>query len=137
MEAVTDNSKDCTFQSTNVEDSISTKDKKKDSGGIWKCFCCSLEERYNFKGTKPPFAKHLYFSEDCYIMKDPFSPPNRGEILVLGADCSICGNPVCMECSLFYAKRFCKVCALKNIEHFPLKLQSKIMHLNRENNEDV
>lgn len=113
------------------------KNKNKDFIGTWKCFCCDLEEHYNYKGTKPPFAKHLTFSEDCYIMKDPFSPPSKGEILLLGADCSVCQKSVCMECSFYYTKRFCKNCALKNIKHFPPKFENKILQFKNNSNEEV
>lgn len=97
---------------------------------VWKCSSCPLEEKYDYKGKNPPFAKHLIFSEECYIMKDPFSPPNRGEVLVLGGDCKICNNPVCIECSIYLNNRFCNKCAMKNIKSFPLETHKRIKKLN-------
>ncbi|XP_011306550.1 cysteine-rich DPF motif domain-containing protein 1, partial [Fopius arisanus] len=94
-------------------------------GGKFKCFRCSLEERFDYKGTKPPFSRAIVYLEECYIMKDPFTPPNKGQVLVLGGDCSICGQSVCLSCSIFYAKRFCKECANNN-DNLPKQLQSKI-----------
>ncbi|CAB0043708.1 unnamed protein product [Trichogramma brassicae] len=102
------------------------------SGGIWKCKYCSLEEYYDYKGMKPPFAKHLKMLEDCYIIKDPFSISNKCEVLVLGANCSICKCSCCMECSIYYYKRFCKSCAIKNSHCFPSKLNDKIKQLNNK-----
>lgn len=137
MEAVATGTKDIAPQSPKLNaDEIEIAKDKKDVGGILKCCYCHLEERYDYKGSKSLFAKHLSFTEDCYIMKDPFNPSNRGEILVLGADCSICEKSVCTECSLFYINRFCKGCALKNIQHFPQKLKLKITQLNQEHNEE-
>lgn len=132
METVSSSSKRISFKSADSEDT--GEKKNKDFIGTWKCFCCNLEEYYNYKGCKPPFAKHLLFTEDCYIMKDPFSPPGKGEILVLGADCSICNKTVCMECSFYYTKRFCKKCALKNIKNFPIMFEKKILQF--ENNDE-
>jgi len=103
--------------------------KKRDPGGTFKCAYCPLEEHFDFKGAKPPFARQIKFSEDCYIMKDPTSLPNRGEVLVLGADCAMCKKPVCLGCSVFYAKRFCPKCATDSISNLPPQLHGKIKSL--------
>ncbi|XP_048516114.1 cysteine-rich DPF motif domain-containing protein 1 isoform X2 [Athalia rosae] len=108
---------------------------KKDHGGEFRCSYCLLEEHYDYKGAKPPFAKNLAYLEDCYIMKDPFSQPNRGEVLVLGADCIVCNKPVCLGCSIFFAKRFCRDCAAKNIASLPMQLHAKIKSLRKENDQ--
>ena len=126
-----------TLLNSSLENVDITKDKKKDLGGTWKCYVCNLEEHYDYKGNKPNFAKHLSFLEDCYIMKDPFSSPNKGEILILGADCTICKSSVCMDCSIFYTKRFCKICALHNVQHFPDKLKNKISSFSHAIEEEV
>lgn len=93
------------------------------------CSFCYLKERYDYKGTKPPFARQLIYLEECYIMKDPFSLPNKGEVLVLGADCNICKRIVCLGCSIFYTQRFCLKCAFNNIQKLPFQLHSKINNL--------
>lgn len=132
-----------TVSSSSKNDSLELREhgvnsnKNKDFIGTWKCYCCDLEEHYNYKGNKPPFAKHLSFLEDCYIMKDPFSPPGKGEILLLGGDCSVCEKSVCMECSFYYTKRFCKDCALKNIKNFPPKFKNKILQFKKNSDEEL
>ncbi|KDR08158.1 Putative transferase C1orf69-like protein, mitochondrial, partial [Zootermopsis nevadensis] len=64
-------------------------------GGIFTCVRCGLKEHYFYKGKKPPFTKKISFREDSYVMKDPFSPPNKNQLLLLGSDCSLCNIPVC------------------------------------------
>ncbi|XP_014475188.1 PREDICTED: cysteine-rich DPF motif domain-containing protein 1 [Dinoponera quadriceps] len=99
------------------------------AGGIFACSFCTLKEHYDYKGSKPPFARQLVYSEECYIMKDPFSLPNRGEVLVLGGDCSTCGHAVCLSCGIFYAKRFCPKCAFGIMRNLPIQLHGKINNL--------
>ncbi|XP_017757410.1 PREDICTED: cysteine-rich DPF motif domain-containing protein 1 [Eufriesea mexicana] len=108
------------------------QDSKDTASPIFKCCCCSLEERFDFKGLKPPFARQLTYLEECYIMKDPFSLPNKGEVLVLGADCNFCKKPVCLGCSIYFGKRFCSRCASTNIQNLPSQLHSKIKSLIKE-----
>ncbi|XP_012536003.1 cysteine-rich DPF motif domain-containing protein 1 [Monomorium pharaonis] len=101
-------------------------------GGTFTCSFCPLKEHYDYKGAKPPFARQLVYLEECYIMKDPFSLPNRGEVLVLGADCSMCGHAVCLGCSIFYTKRFCPKCASSNMQYLPPQLHGKIRNLTKQ-----
>ncbi|KAG5305758.1 CDPF1 protein, partial [Acromyrmex insinuator] len=101
-------------------------------GGTFTCSFCLLKERYDYKGTRPPFARQFVYSEECYIMKDPFSLPNKGEVLVLGADCSICEHAVCLGCSIFYTRRFCSKCAFSNMQHLPPQLHGKIRNLTKK-----
>nr|XP_012139189.1 PREDICTED: cysteine-rich DPF motif domain-containing protein 1 [Megachile rotundata] len=102
---------------------------KQTTVGIFTCSYCALQERYDFKGTKPPFARQLTYLEECYLMKDPFSLPNKGEVLVLGADCNFCTKPVCLGCSIYFGKRFCLECASNNMHNLPTQLQTKIKSL--------
>lgn len=106
--------------------------KKPDPGGTLKCAFCSLEEHYDYKGRKPPFARQIYFSEDCYVMKDPWSAPNKAQVLVIGGDCSLCEKSICLGCSIFYTKRFCRECANEKIDSFPSQLHTKIKNLKSE-----
>lgn len=101
---------------------------KRDLGGTFRCEFCSLVEHYHYKGLKPPFARDILYNDNCYIMKDPFSLPNRGEVLILGGDCSICNKSVCLDCSIFYIKRFCQECVAKNIDNLPSQLKNKMKH---------
>lgn len=94
----------------------------------FKCSSCDMEEKVQYKGTKPPFSRNIALKHPSYVMKDPFSPPGKGEILVLGADCAICENSVCIskECSLFYNQAYCLQCAYKCIETFPAEIKTKL-----------
>jgi hypothetical protein len=97
-------------------------------GGVFTCVRCRLEERYSYKGKHPPFTKKILFREDSYVMKDPFSPPNKNQLLLLGSDCCLCSMPVCQsqDCSIFYTRRFCRSCAEENLKHFPSAVQIKL-----------
>lgn len=114
---------------SDVNQQVTTRNQQTAVNDIFICSFCSLKERYDYKGARPPFARQLVYLEECYIMKDPFSLPNRGEILVLGANCSICDLAVCMECSIFYTKRFCLKCASSNMQNLPPELHNKIRNL--------
>lgn len=94
----------------------------------FKCSICGLNENAQYKGTKPPFSRNVVLKHSSYVMKDPFSPPGKGEILVLGADCAVCENPICIskECSLFYNKTYCLECAHKCLNTFPAEIKTKI-----------
>ncbi|KAK3518122.1 hypothetical protein QTP70_033217 [Hemibagrus guttatus] len=69
----------------------------------------------------------LRFLEDCYGMRDPFTP-NKDKFLILGSKCSLCKKTVCVgtDCSIFYTKRFCLPCVRKNLEQFPEQIQIEI-----------
>lgn len=75
----------------------------------FQCISCELNEKAHYKGSCPPFSRNILLKYPSYVMKDPFSPPGKGEILVLGSDCSVCEKPVCInkECSFFYSKTYC------------------------------
>lgn len=92
------------------------------------CCICHMKELVDYKGKKPPFSRHLKLEEESYVMKDPFSPPGKGQVIVMGSDCSICGRTVCIakECSVFYTKTFCKDCFHDNHEYFPKQIVNKL-----------
>ena len=97
------------------------------------CARCGLSEMCQYHGRKPQFVRNgLEFSEDCYVMLDPFTPyrskaPNN--FLVLGSDCAGCGETVCVECSLYFTKRICMQCAQFNINEFPSEVQKRVVRL--------
>ena len=105
----------------------------------FNCGNCTFSELCDYKGCEPPFSRKIRFHEDCYVMKDPFSPPpgrltnkSDGEyFIVIGAYCTRCSQSVCAEstCSIFYAKTFCLTCAIETIQNFPLEIQRKIRKL--------
>lgn len=121
-----------------VKDQTIVPSKKDEEPELIKFVCdaCSLSEMCNYKGKNPYFVKNINFTEDCYVMKDPFCPPPGPDtkksfteyFLVLGADCSSCDKTVCrgVECSFFYGTTFCLNCAQVRIKEFPLEIQSKI-----------
>ncbi|XP_035164926.1 cysteine-rich DPF motif domain-containing protein 1 isoform X2 [Oxyura jamaicensis] len=92
--------------------------------GEFKCQLCGLTAPYMYYGQKPPNTRSIELLEDCYVMKDPFTP-DKGKILIIGSLCSLCGRSVCIgtECSLFYSKRFCLPCMNENLQAFPLEIQ--------------
>uniref|UniRef100_A0A8C3C2G5 Cysteine-rich DPF motif domain-containing protein 1 n=1 Tax=Cairina moschata TaxID=8855 RepID=A0A8C3C2G5_CAIMO len=92
--------------------------------GEFKCQLCGLTAPYMYYGQKPPNTRSVELLEDCYVMKDPFTP-DKEKILILGSLCSLCGLSVCVgaECSLFYSKRFCLPCMNENLQAFPLEIQ--------------
>lgn len=103
------------------------------------CENCGFNEACEYKGLNPTFAKKIQFTEECYVMQDPFSPPpgklsdksNSEYFIVLGADCSSCHKVVCVAatCSIFYMKTYCLQCAYRLVKDFPLEVQSKIRKL--------
>lgn len=115
---------------------LETKQEEKLKKIHFKCESCGFAIDCDYKGTRPPFSKNINFIEDCYVMKDPFSPPpgtassksNSEYFLVIGADCDRCNSVVCAAatCSLFYRKTYCCECAQQSISTFPLEVQSKI-----------
>jgi len=100
-----------------------------DEGGLFQCALCQWSERYHGHGTSVPFARAVVFSEDAYVMRDPFVPYAANAYVFLGAPCSLCQKLVCAHCSVFYARRFCALCSLERLEHFPVQVQKKIQQL--------
>lgn len=109
-----------------VEDSVSTEPLK------FKCEICGLHEKCDYYGKAPDFIKKIRFTENCYVMKDPFSPPSQSNnaefFILLGAKCNICNQCVCRNpsCSFLYNQTFCLKCA-QSVKHiFPIEVQSKL-----------
>lgn len=100
---------------------------------IFQCKNCNMTEQYNCFGDHVPFNRNVRTKVDCYLARDPFSSHNKRQFLILGSVCSICDKDVCMkpECSIFYLKLFCSVCARQNITNFPSCVQEKIKSAKR------
>ena len=102
-----------------------------EKGIQFECSICGLAELCQYFGDKPPFTKHLLeFEEDVYVMIDPFKARQsryNSDYLVLGGACSACRVDACMECSVYFTKRFCIKCAEFNINEFPKDMQGKIV----------
>ncbi|XP_045166712.2 cysteine-rich DPF motif domain-containing protein 1-like [Mercenaria mercenaria] len=100
--------------------------EEKDVVKEFLCYKCQLKIKYDYFGTKPPFAKSIILLEDTYIMKDPFS--SEMGMISLGSHCSLCRKSVCSsgDCSIFYTKRFCLSCVQDKIEEFPVEIQQEL-----------
>lgn len=94
----------------------------------FECHRCHLKEKYEHHGKVMPFNKFITFKENCYFIRDPFSPLDTRQFLLFGSDCSVCKNQVCQdsECSVFFKNWFCMKCASENIIKFPPELHPKI-----------
>ena len=113
----------------------------------FRCRRCGLSQEAHFFGKgKPRFCRgQLEVTEPSYLMLDPFSPRVAGKanFLLLGGICVVCeakeeeeegdgsgiaaeSASVCVDCSVFYSKRFCVDCAAENIRYFPVEVQAKI-----------
>uniref|UniRef100_A0A673KYT4 Cysteine-rich DPF motif domain-containing protein 1 n=1 Tax=Sinocyclocheilus rhinocerous TaxID=307959 RepID=A0A673KYT4_9TELE len=55
--------------------------------------------------------------EECYGMKDPFSP-EREKFLVLGSKCCLCSKTVCS---------FCLPCVRDHLRQFPEQVQNEVL----------
>ncbi|KAL5966373.1 Cysteine-rich DPF motif domain-containing protein 1 [Taenia solium] len=96
--------------------------------GVFKCSSCEFSVKFDDKGPHPRYLKPDINLEDAYIMRDPFVDGGSGGIII-GADCCVCKAGVCVspECSFFYAKRYCKDCAIKNLDHFPEEIRKELL----------
>ncbi|KAF4114615.1 cysteine-rich DPF motif domain-containing protein 1 [Onychostoma macrolepis] len=96
--------------------------------GVFTCELCELCSPYSFYGQKPPNTRAIVLLEECYGMKDPFSP-EREKFLVLGSKCCLCSKTVCVgtDCSLFYTKRFCLPCVRGHLQQFPEEVQNEVL----------
>ncbi|XP_071510790.1 cysteine-rich DPF motif domain-containing protein 1-like [Diadema antillarum] len=90
--------------------------------GVFECSLCSFTCPYDYYGRKPGFLKSIVLLEEAYVMRDPFTPENRH--LTVGGSCSVCNRTVCVgkDCSVFYTRRFCVDCVMKNLEEFPKEI---------------
>ncbi|XP_041111220.1 cysteine-rich DPF motif domain-containing protein 1 [Polyodon spathula] len=96
--------------------------------GVFGCELCGLSTPFSYYGQKPPNTSSIVFLEECYVMKDPFSP-EKEKFLVIGSHCSLCRKRVCVgtECGLFYTKRFCMQCIKVHLEEFPQEVQQELI----------
>ncbi|EUB58956.1 hypothetical protein EGR_06175 [Echinococcus granulosus] len=97
--------------------------------GVFKCSKCQFSVKFDDKGSRPRYLKpDIVLLEDGYIMRDPFVDGGSGGIII-GADCCVCDESVCVspECSFFYAKRYCRDCATKNLDHFPEEIHKELL----------
>ncbi len=108
---------------------------------VFKCHLCQLYSHYDYHGRRPlerhlvepTAARHesITLQEVCYVIDDPFVIQSAASYLILGADCSICKQMVCVGslCSFFYYKRrLCyKCCASPEYnQEFPDEIKTGI-----------
>ena len=106
------------FKFANTMQSINT---------TFRCFICSFEApaaNGRHLGSNHQDAGKFVFLEDTYMLKDPNSSRDSSMVICLGSKCSVCSSMCCSSdtCSLFYTKRYCKICAQDNQQHFPPQL---------------
>ncbi|XP_023696273.1 cysteine-rich DPF motif domain-containing protein 1 [Paramormyrops kingsleyae] len=106
---------------------METSSAAEGSGSRFTCELCGLSAPFSYYGQKPPDTRAIVLLEECFVMKDPFSP-NRDKFLILGSNCSVCHRTVCVgtDCSLFYTKRFCLPCVHKHLDQFPLQIRNEL-----------
>ena len=96
----------------------------------FSCALCGLTDQCHYLGKQPKFVKgQLAFKEDSYVLVDPFSPRElrlANNFLLLGGACGQCGQVVCVDCSVFYARRYCNKCAEFYLAEFPKEIRGKI-----------
>ncbi|XP_055252487.1 cysteine-rich DPF motif domain-containing protein 1 isoform X1 [Moschus berezovskii] len=63
--------------------------------GVFKCQLCALTAPYSYKGQQPPDCQSVVLLEECYVLRDPFTP-DKGRFLIVGSRCSMCGRLVCV-----------------------------------------
>lgn len=99
----------------------------------FSCEICGLEAPYEVFDDRPPkkgVTRTIRYREKCYIMQDPFRPQSERLPLVVGAPCSECEKKmVCMDCSLFFSRRFCVKCVRRYESDFPHQLGKEIKKL--------
>ncbi|XP_043944198.1 cysteine-rich DPF motif domain-containing protein 1 isoform X2 [Protopterus annectens] len=62
----------------------------------FECQLCGFTAPYSYYGQKPPNSRSIVFLEECFIMKDPFTP-EKGKFLILGSHCSLCNKITCVN----------------------------------------
>lgn len=113
------------------EPQVQPSEVKKKPIQYFQCSSCSLKEKFDYFGDQPPKMKHFRYNENCYVMVDPFVPPNR-EYLVLGSHCIKCNKTVCRDtsCSFYFDGTYCVDCAKECSDKFPKVVQDKISKIN-------
>ncbi|KAF4759268.1 cysteine-rich, DPF motif domain containing 1 [Perkinsus olseni] len=110
------------------------------STGTFLCCLCGFKCRYDYVGQSPPYvdSSDMVFLEEVYSLQSPFSGSKLSShvevplltglsatdspVIVLGAECSCCGRKVCTDaaCSVFYKKRYCRECVMKDRHNLDL-----------------
>lgn len=94
----------------------------------FECSTCVLRVQFEYFGKDPPWYKHFHLLEEAYVIEDPFSPPKRRKIIILGAHCVKCNRIVCKDttCSVYFEGTYCVNCAKTNIDLFPDSVRGKL-----------
>lgn len=118
--------KDIKAEATTSFDTSVQKEEKEVK--YFQCSSCIFKQEYDYFGSNPPQVKNYILLEDGYVIEDPFFPPKRGKIVILGAHCIKCRKSVCKDvnCSVYFDGTFCIQCAKNNLKCFPLTIQEKL-----------
>lgn len=94
----------------------------------FECSTCNLRVQFEYFGKNPPWYKNFRILEEAYVIEDPFSPPKRNKIIILGSHCIKCNKIVCKDttCSIYFEGTYCIKCAKTNIDSFPSSLKRKL-----------
>ncbi|CAL8088623.1 unnamed protein product [Calicophoron daubneyi] len=98
------------------------------AAGLFCCSMCGFKISFDCKSKCPAyFNKDVEILEEIYSIRDPFADDNLGG-LILGSDCCVCGHMVCASpsCSIFFEKRYCRDCAQKHMEEFPVDVREEL-----------
>ena len=85
------------------------------SCGRMACWLCAFPSPYHRRagesGGPAGGNSAVVFLEDVYLLDEGTYNSGSGVApLCLGADCSVCKQPVCVGCSAFFTRRFCFGC---------------------------
>ncbi|KAL5261338.1 hypothetical protein ACHWQZ_G007138 [Mnemiopsis leidyi] len=84
------------------------------------CQICQINLPYDFYGKKAPYCPGVIYFDDTYLLRDPYSPEPR--VVAVAGPCDLCSSIACLDCSVFYTKRFCGKCILENSDGFPSQI---------------
>ena len=94
----------------------------------FRCFKCGLHEKCQYFGRNPPFvSKQVEFSEDSFVMRDPFTQreAGRANFLLIGGNCGKCKNLFVSNVVHFTRNDFVTNVVLNICQNFRQKLAQK------------
>lgn len=105
-----------------------TPENEKKPPQYFQCSYCPLNEKFEYFGDDPSFAKAYKLLENSYVIEDPFLPPKQGQFIILGAHCIKCNKTVCKDsnCSFYFDGTYCIKCAKYSSKTFPHVVQEKL-----------
>ncbi|KAJ8924012.1 hypothetical protein NQ315_006788 [Exocentrus adspersus] len=104
------------------------EEKPKEEVKYFQCSFCVFKQPYEYFGRNPPQIKNYILLEDAYVIENPFFPPKKGKVIILGTHCIKCRKSVCKDvnCSVYFDGTYCIQCAKNNLQNFPPSVQEKL-----------